>query len=56
MERKTTSIKINPELWQEVKIHCIKEKKDISEWLEEIIKENLKYNKDKKNKSYTKML
>lgn len=42
MEKKTTSIKINPELWQDVKIHCIKEKIDISDWLEKIIKENLK--------------
>lgn len=56
MERKTTSIKINPELWQDVKIHCIKEKKDISEWLEEIIKENLRPNRDKKNKFYTNIL
>jgi len=42
MEKKTTSIKINPELWQEVKIHCIKEHIDISDWLEKIIKDNLK--------------
>ena len=42
MERKTTSIKISPELWQEVKIHCISQQVDISDWLEKIIKENLK--------------
>jgi len=42
MERKTTSIKIDPKIWEDVKIHCIKEHKDISVWLEEIIKENLK--------------
>lgn len=45
MEKKTTSIKINPELWQEVKINCIKEQIDISDWLEKIIKNNLKKNK-----------
>jgi len=42
MERKTTSIKISPEIWQEVKIHCIMQQVDISDWLEKIIKENLK--------------
>lgn len=41
-ERKTTSIKVNPELWEEVKIFCIKQKTDISDWLEKIIKKNLK--------------
>jgi hypothetical protein len=41
MERKTTSIKVNPELWEEVKINCIRQKIDISNWLEQIIKENL---------------
>ena len=42
MERKTTSIKIDPKIWEEVKIHCIRAKKDISVWLEEIIKKELK--------------
>lgn len=45
MERKTTSIKVNPELWEDVKIFCIKQKTDISDWLEKIIKENLKKSK-----------
>lgn len=45
MERKTTSIKIDPNLWEEVKIFCIKQKTDISTWLEKIIKENLKKSK-----------
>jgi len=39
--RKTTSLKIDEELWKEVKIHCIKESKEISEYLEEIIKNDL---------------
>ena len=42
MERKTTSIKVNPNLWEEVKIFCIRQKVDISDWLEKIIKEGLK--------------
>jgi len=45
MERKTTSIKVNPELLEDVKIFCIKQKTDISDWLEKIIKENLKKSK-----------
>jgi hypothetical protein len=40
--RKTTSLKIDEELWKEVKIHCIKIGKDISEYIEELARENLK--------------
>ena len=40
--RKTTSIKIIPKLWDDVKIHCIKLHIDISEWLEAMIKKELK--------------
>jgi len=40
--RKTTSLKIDEDLWKEVKIHCIKENKEISEYLEELINSNLK--------------
>ena len=42
MERKTTSLKIEPELWKAVKKHCIDEDLDISEYLEELIKRDLK--------------
>ena len=42
VERKTTSIKIEPALGEDVKIHCIKQKTDISTWLEKIIRTNLK--------------
>ena len=42
MVRKTTSLKIEEELWKEVKIHCIQIGKDISEYLEEIVKSDLK--------------
>lgn len=41
MVKKKTSLVIEEDLWQDVKIHCIKEKKDISDWLEEIIKKEL---------------
>ena len=42
MVRKTTSLKIDEELWKEVKIHCIKNSLDISEYLESLIKLDLK--------------
>lgn len=41
-QRVTTSIKINPELWKEVKKHCIDKDKEVSEYLEELIKKDLK--------------
>jgi len=50
MVRQTTSIKMNPELWQEVRIFCIKKKTDISDWLEELIRKELK-KKDGKYKT-----
>ncbi len=42
MIRKTTSIKIDGELWKKVKIKSIKEGKEISIYLEELIKKDLK--------------
>ena len=42
MKRTTTSIKINPELWKEVKKHCIDKDIDISEYLEQLIKKDLR--------------
>jgi len=42
MTKQKTSIVIEEKLWRDVKIHCIKEKKDISDWLEKIIRENLR--------------
>lgn len=39
-ERKTTSIRVNPEIWKKVKKHCIDIDKDVSEYLEELIKED----------------
>jgi len=42
MVKKKTSLVIDDDLWQEVKINCIKTKIDISDWLEKIIKKELK--------------
>ncbi len=42
MVKQKTSIMIEEELWQEVKIYCIKNKKEISEFLEGLIKKELK--------------
>jgi len=42
MAKKKTSLVIEEDLWQEVKINCIKAKKDISDWLEEVIRKELK--------------
>lgn len=41
MVRKTTSVKIDPELWKKVKKHCIDQETDISDYLEKIIKTDL---------------
>ena len=45
MVKKKTSLVIDEDLWQDVKIHCIREKRDISEWMEELIRKELKKNK-----------
>lgn len=42
MTRKTTSIKIDPELWKKVKKHCIDLDVDISDFIEELLKKNLR--------------
>ena len=42
MVKKKTSLVIDDDLWQDVKINCIKNKIDISDWLEKIIKKELK--------------
>ena len=40
--RKTTSIKMDSELWKQVNKHCIDKEIDISEYLETLIKKDLK--------------
>ena len=42
MVKKKTSLVIDEDLWEEVKIHCIRAKNDISEWLSELIRKELK--------------
>jgi hypothetical protein len=42
MPRKTTSLKINEEVWKEVKIACIKKGQEVSEYIESLIKRDLK--------------
>ncbi len=38
--RKTTSIKIDVDLWKKVKIKCINDSLDISDYLEQLIKKD----------------
>ena len=42
MAKKKTSLVIDEDLWQEVKIYCIRQKIDVSEWLSELIRKELK--------------
>ena len=42
MPKKTTSIKIDPELWKKVKKHCIDKEIDISAYIEHLIEKDLK--------------
>lgn len=44
-EKETISIKINPQIWNEVRHRCIDEKKQYSEYVEEALKEALKKKK-----------
>jgi len=41
-ERKTTSIKVEPELWKDFKKYAIDCDKDLSDILEQMIKERVK--------------
>lgn len=42
MEKKVTSIKVDPEIWKEARKHCIDEDIEISEYVEKLIKKDLK--------------
>ena len=42
MVRKTTSIKVDAELWKSVKKKCIDTDQDISDYIEELIRKDLK--------------
>jgi len=48
MVRKTTSLKIDEELWKEAKIYCIKKNILISEYIEKLLKKGLKKKGGKK--------
>lgn len=48
MERKTTSIKINPEIWNRFKIYAIQKNVDMSDLLEKMIEKELKKNEKEK--------
>ena len=41
MERETISLKIDPKLWREAKKKCIDERIKYSDYVEELIKEDL---------------
>ena len=41
MERKTTSIKVSPEIWKQVKVHCAKQETEICDYIEGLIRQNL---------------
>ncbi len=45
-QRKTTSIKIDPELWKKAKIYCIENNIDLSQLIERLIKDE--FNRTKK--------
>jgi hypothetical protein len=45
MVRKTTSLKIDGELWKEVKKRCIDAEEDISDYLERLLTYDLKHAK-----------
>ena len=42
MVRKTTSLRIDPDLWKKVKLHCVQNELDISEYIENLVKKDLK--------------
>jgi len=42
MVRKTTSLKVDEELWKKFKIKCIMDGRDISDEIEELIKKEVK--------------
>ena len=48
MVKKTTSLKVDEELWKKVKVHCILDGIEISEFIEGLIKKELKNGGKKK--------
>ena len=48
MARKTTSLKVDEEVWKKAKIHCILNNKDLSEFIESLLIKELKLKKEDK--------
>jgi len=48
MNRKTTSLKINPEIWKTAKKKCIDKDISISEYVESLIEKDVRLYPDKK--------
>ncbi len=42
MGRVTKSLKIDPELWKKIKVYSAEKEIDISEYIEELVKKDLK--------------
>jgi len=42
MERQTTSIKVDPKIWQEAKIYAIRKGINISDLIEDLLKKKIK--------------
>jgi hypothetical protein len=42
MGKKTTSLKVDEDFWKKVKIHCIEKGIDISEYIENLVRKDLK--------------
>lgn len=49
MDKETKSIRVDPELWDDAKIHCVQEHIDISKYIDLIMRNDL-HNGKTKNK------
>lgn len=41
-EKRTTSLRVDPEIWKKVRVYCAENDLDISEYIENLIKKDLK--------------
>jgi len=41
MERRTTSVKVNPEIWKKFKLYCIENDLEMGEELEKMVEEKI---------------
>lgn len=42
MEKVTKSLKISAEIWRKIKIHCAEKEITVSQYIEELVKKDLK--------------